>query len=76
MLDSARTLPPSAERDAIYAKTLRRLQDLQATFTGFEMINTYPRTDRFVWPNMEKPNMNTGLMGGNHIFRLMEMKDG
>ena len=76
MLDEARTMPPSSERDAIYAKILRRVQDLQATFTGFEMINTYPRTDRFFWPNMEKPNMNTGLMGGNHIFRLMEMKGG
>jgi peptide/nickel transport system substrate-binding protein len=76
MLDEARTMPPSSERDAIYAKVLRRVQDLQATFTGFEMINTYPRTDRFFWPNMEKPNMNTGLMGGNHIFRLMEMKGG
>ncbi|MDP6804113.1 MAG: ABC transporter substrate-binding protein [Rhodospirillales bacterium] len=76
MLDKARTMLPSSKRDALYAKILRRVQDLQATFTGFEVINTYPRSDRFSWPNMEKPNMNTGLMGGNHIFRLMEMKGG
>jgi len=53
---------------------MARLEDLKATYTGFELINTYPKRDTFVWPNLEKPNMNTGLMGGNHIFRLMEMK--
>lgn len=76
MLDKARSMNPGAEREALYKQIMRRLEDLKATFTGYESSNTYVKRTTFTWPNLEKENMNAGMIGGNHLFRLMEMKTG
>ncbi len=76
MLEQGRSMNPGPEREQLYRKVMHRLEDLKATFTGYESMNTYVKRNNFSWPNLEQPNMNTGMIGGNHIFRLMEMKTG
>ena len=74
MLDKGRTMPGGAERIELYKKVATRIRDLQPAIFGFQQVNLVPKRDTFMWPNLEKPNMNTGIQGGNHLFRLMEMK--
>ena len=74
MLEKGRTMPGGAERTALYKKAAPRIRDLQPAIFGFQQVNLVPKRDTFMWPNLEKPNMNTGIQGGNHLFRLMEMK--
>ena len=74
MLDKGRSMPIGPERNELYKKINQRIVELQPVIFAFQLVNLYPKRDTFFWPNLEKPNMNTGLQGGNHLFRLMEMK--
>jgi len=74
LLDLGRSTTDPAKRATIYTKVIRRIVDLRPSIYGFQMVNLYPKRDVVMVPTLEKPNMNTGLMGGNLIFRLMEMK--
>ncbi len=74
LLDLGRSTTDSAKRKEIYTKLIRRIVDLRPSIYGFQMVNLYPKRDVVMVPTLEKPNMNTGLMGGNLIFRIMEMK--
>ena len=74
LLDLGRTTTDQAKRKEIYQQVIHRIVDLRPSIYGFQMVNLYPKRDVVMVPTLEKPNMNTGLMGGNLIFRLMEMK--
>lgn len=74
LLDKGRATPVGPERTAIYEQVFRRIVDLQPSIFGYEAINHYAKRDVVSIPTMARPELNTGLMGGNHLFRLMEMK--
>ena len=74
LLDLGRSTTDPAKRKEIYNTVIRRIVDLRPSIYGFQMVNLYPKRDVVMVPTLEKPKMNTGLMGGNLIFRLMEMK--
>ncbi|MSO54930.1 MAG: ABC transporter substrate-binding protein [Rhodospirillales bacterium] len=74
LLDKGRGMAVGPERDELYRKASVRIVELQPSFFGSQVINTYPKRDVVSIPTLEDPKLNTGLMGGNHMFRLMEMK--
>ena len=75
LLEKGRTMPVGAERNELYRQVSQRIIDLQAAIFAMQLVNLIPKRDTFFWPNLETPGMNLGLQGGNHLFRLMEMKD-
>jgi peptide/nickel transport system substrate-binding protein len=74
LLDLGRSTIDPAKREEIYKQVVHRIVELQPSIYGFQMVNLYPKRDVVTVPTLEEPNMNTGLMGGNLLFRLMEMK--
>ena len=76
LLDKGRSTPVGPERTEIYKKAVRRIVELQPSIFGYELINLYAKRDVVSIPTMEDPRLNTGIMGGNHLFRLMKMKGG
>jgi peptide/nickel transport system substrate-binding protein len=74
MLDKGRTMPIGPERNELYKQISRKIVDQQPVIFAYQAINLYAKRDSFFWPNLETPGMNTGLQGGNHLFRIMEMK--
>ena len=74
LLNAGRSTTDPGKRADIYGKLFNRINDLRPTIFGYEVVNLYTKRDSVMVPTLEKPNMNTGLMGGNMLFRLMEMQ--
>jgi len=74
LLDKGRTTIDLTEREKIYKELVNKLRDLQPSIYGYQIINTFPKSDRVSIPLLEDPARNTRLMGMNFTFRLMEMK--
>ena len=74
MLDKGRSMPIGPERTALYEQLVKRIVDLQPSIWGYENINLYPKRDSVKVPLLENPKLQTGLSGGNYVFRMMEMQ--
>lgn len=74
MLDEGRAMPNGPARDEHYKKLVRRIVDLQPSIYGYQVVNLYAKRDSVSVPTLEDPKLNTGLMGGNFIFRLIAVK--
>ena len=74
LLDLGRSTTDMAKRKEIYTQLVHRIVDLMPSIYGYQVLNLYAKRDTFTVPTLEKPGWNTGLMGGNVLFRVMEMK--
>ncbi len=74
LLDLGRVTTDLAKRKEIYTQLVRRIVDLRPSIYGYQVLNLYAKRDMVSIPTLEKPGLNTGLMGGNILFRVMEMK--
>ncbi|MBM3560856.1 MAG: ABC transporter substrate-binding protein, partial [Alphaproteobacteria bacterium] len=60
LLEQGRGMPVGPERTALYQKANQRIRELQPVIFGLQQVNLIPKRDTFVWPNLERPKMNTG----------------
>ncbi len=74
LLNQGRTTTDTAKREQIYREVAQKIRDLQPTIFGYQIINTYAKSDRVDIPDLEDPAKNTRVAGMNLMFRRMEMK--
>jgi peptide/nickel transport system substrate-binding protein len=74
LLDKGRSTIDLAAREKIYREIVLKIRDLQPDIFGYQIINTYAKSDRVGIPALEDPDKNTRIMGLNFLFRQMEMK--
>ena len=74
LINQGRSTVDPAAREQIYRKIVLKIRDLQPTIFGYQIINTYAKSDRVDIPALEDPAKNTHMMGMNLMFRRVEMK--
>ena len=74
LLDQGRSTLDESARAVIYKKLFDRIRDLQPSLFGFQVVTTWPKSDRVSIPLLEDPAKNTRVMGMNLMFRAMDMK--
>ena len=74
LLDKGRSTLDPKQREGIYKQLVHDINDLQSDIFGFEIINTYPKSDRVTIPALEDPEKNTHIYGLNFMFRNFQMK--
>lgn len=75
LLEQGRTETDPGKRAAIYGELIRRIVELRPSIYGYQIVNLYPKREDIAVPTLGDPKMNTGLMGGNMLFRLMEVPE-
>ncbi len=74
LLDKGRSTIDLAEREKIYREIVLKIRDMQPDIFGYQIVNTYAKSERVHIPALEDPAQNTRIMGLNFLFRQMEMK--
>lgn len=76
LLEKGRQVVDATARARIYTELAARLRELQPTIWGYEVINTYAKSEKLSVPLLEDPLQNLRVAGMNMMFRYMKVKGG
>jgi ABC-type transport system substrate-binding protein len=74
LLDRGRSTLDTAEREKIYRQLVQVINGLQPSIFGYEIVNTYAKSNRVTIPDLQDPAQNTHIYGLNLQYRTFEMK--
>lgn len=74
LLDRGRSTLDTAEREKIYRQLVQVINALQPSIFGYEIVNTYAKSNRVTIPDLQDPAQNTHIYGLNLQYRTFEMK--
>jgi peptide/nickel transport system substrate-binding protein len=74
LLDRGRSTLDTAEREKIYRQLVQVINGLQPSIFGYEIVNTYAKSNRVTIPGLQDPAQNTHIYGLNLQYRTFEMK--
>src|SRR5690606_38447638 len=77
LLNQGRLETDPQERERIYHELQRRLLDIRPAIFGYDQFAAFAHQPNVVVPTLEDHSRSVGgVMGGNWLFRLIEVRDG